>query len=59
MMRHLFGRSKPWQGPANASFTQQQVKVFAVLQAATLAAPCVCHCRKLQAAALGRSRYDC
>lgn len=25
MMRHLFGRSKPWQGPANASFTQQQV----------------------------------
>ena len=33
-MRRLFGRSKP----ADGGFTQQQVKVFAVLQAAPMAA---------------------
>ncbi len=43
IMRHLFGRSKPRQAPADGSFTQQQVEVFAVLQAATLVAPCACH----------------
>ncbi len=57
-MRHLFGRFKPRQAPVDGSLTQQQVKVFAVLQAATLVAPCASYCLKLQAAALGGFRHD-
>jgi len=43
-MGNLFGRTKPCQAPADGSFTQQQVKMYAVMRATALAAPCTCLC---------------